>query len=188
MSACGWQGGNPGNSRSAEKPDTEACAAACALLKLQLMKTSLLGAVWLSVLMSGCLVSPVSQSGGMGSVTVTNSNPNAIVAAAQAVFPQSGYQLSGSNYPSSISFDKPSSRFANVVWGSYGNPQTIRVRVMINQIPGTNNYRLVPRVFSVSSAGEAGFEDKRPLMGMWDSQFGPLLKQVAAQAGGAGAM
>ena len=138
--------------------------------------------------MSGCLVSPVSQSGGMGSVTVVNSNPNAIVAAAQSVFPQSGYQLSKSNYPVSISFDKASNQFANIMWGSYGNPQTIRVRVSINQIPGTNNYRLVPKVYSVSSAGEAGFEDKRPLMGLWSSQFGPLLRQVAEQAGGAGAM
>ena len=158
------------------------------MLKLIPMKTSLFGAVALSLVLSGCLVSPVSQSGGLGSVTVNNSNPNAIVAAAQAVFPQSGYQLSNSNYPYSISFDKASNRFANVMWGSYGDPQTIRVRVMINQIPGTNNYRLVPKVYSVSDAGEAGFEDKRPLMGLWSSQFGPLLKQVAAQAGGAGGM
>jgi len=150
------------------------------------MKISLLGAV--ALLMSGCLVSPVSQSGGMGSVTVVNSNPNAIVAAAQAVFPQAGYQLATSNFPYSIAFDKPSSRFANIMWGSYGNPQTVRVRVNINQIPGTNNYRLAPKVFSVSSAGEAGFEDQRPVMGLWSGEFGPLLKQVAAQAGGAGAM
>ena len=152
------------------------------------MKISLLAVVLLSVLVSGCLVSPVSQSGGMGSVTVVNSNPGAIVAAAQAVFPQSGYQLATSNFPYSISFDKASNRFANIMWGSYGNPQTIRVRVNINQIPGTNNYRLVPKVFSVSSAGEAGFEDQRPVMGLWSGEFGPLLKQVATQAGGAGAM
>ena len=152
------------------------------------MKTSLLAVVALSLFLSGCLVSPVSQSGGMGSVTVVNSNPSAIVAAAQTVFPQSGYHLATSNFPVSISFDKASNQFANIMWGSYGNPQTIRVRVSINQIPGTNNYRLVPKVYSVSSAGEAGFEDKRPLMGLWSSQFGPLLKQVAEQAGGAGAM
>lgn len=137
--------------------------------------------------MAGCLTSPVEKSGGPGSITVINSNPTAIVAAAQAVFPQAGYQLSGSNFPNAISFDKASSRFANVMWGSYGNPQTIRVRVNINPIPGTNNYRLVPKVFSVSSAGEAGFEDKRPLMNLWSSQFGPLLRQVAEQAGGAAA-
>ena len=138
--------------------------------------------------MSGCLTAPVSQSGGLGSVTVNNSNPNAIVAAAQTVFPQSGYQLSKSNYTYSVSFDKASNRFANVMWGSYGDPQTIRVRVKINQIPGTNNYRLVPKVYTVSDAGETGFEDQRPLMGLWSGEFGPLLKQVAAQAGGAGAM
>jgi hypothetical protein len=137
-------------------------------------------------LVSGCLVSPVANSGGLGSVTVKNSNPSAIVAAAQAVFPQSGYQIGPVNFPNSISFDKGSSRFANVMWGSYGNPQTIRVRVRISQIPGTNDYRLSPRVFSVSDAGEAGFDDARPLMGLWSAEFGPLLKQVAAQAGGAG--
>ncbi|MFA7343661.1 MAG: hypothetical protein WC003_05095 [Terrimicrobiaceae bacterium] len=150
------------------------------------MKNFLLGAVLL--LVSGCLVSPVSQSGGIGSVTVTNSNSNEIVAAAQTVFSQVGYHLATSDYPYSISFDKPSSRFANIMWGSYGNPQTVRVRITINQIPGTNNYRLVPKVFSVSSAGEVGFEDQRPLMGLWSGEFGPLLRQVAAQAGGVGAM
>lgn len=149
---------------------------------------SLLGVAVLGSLLSGCLVSPVGQSGGLGSVTVTNSNPTAIVEAAQTVFPGAGYQLGPVNFPNSISFDKGSSRFANVMWGSYGNPQTIRVRVNIAQIPGTNNYRLSPKVFSVSDAGEAGFDDERPLMGLWSGEFGPLLKQVATQAGGAGAM
>lgn len=138
--------------------------------------------------LSGCLVSPVSTSGGIGSVTVVNSNPEAIVVAAQAVFPQSGYSLGPADFPNSISFDKGSSRFANVMWGSYGNPQTIRVRVNILPIAGTNNFRLVPKVFSVSDAGEAGFDSERPLMGLWSSEFGPLLKQVASQAGGAGGM
>ena len=140
------------------------------------------------LLFSGCLVSPVTQSGGLGSVTVQNSNPKAIMDSAQAVFPSAGYQVSSVNFPDSISFDKGSNRFANAMWGSYGDPQTIRVRVMVAQIPGTNNYRLSPKVFSVSDAGEVGFEDERPLMGLWSSEFGPILKRVAAQAGGAGAM
>ena len=152
------------------------------------MKKSLLVPIVLSLILSGCLTSPVSRSGGIGSVTAPNSNPNAIVAAAQEVFPKYGYQLARSNYPYSISFDKASSKFANVVWGSYGNPQTIRVRIKLNQIPGTNDYRLVPKVYSVSDAGEIGFESQSPLMGLWAGEFGPLLKQVADQAGGAGAM
>jgi len=152
------------------------------------MKFSFLPVVAIASLVSGCLVSPVAKSGGPGSVTVTNSNPAAIGAAAQAVFPQAGYQVGPSNFPDSISFDKGSNRFANIMWGSYGDPQTIRVRLEINQIPGTNDYRIVPKVYSVSDAGEAGFDDPRPLMGLWSAEFGPLLKQVAAKAGGAGAM
>jgi hypothetical protein len=134
------------------------------------------------------MVSPVGKSGGIGSVTVTNSNPAAIVAAAQTAFAESGYRLGPANFPDSVSFDKGSNKFANVMWGSYGDPQTIRVRVKMVQIPGTNDYRLVPKVYSVSDAGEAGFDDPRPLMGLWSGEFGPLLKRVAAQAGGAGAM
>lgn len=121
-------------------------------------------------------------------MTVTNSNPSAIMTAAQNVFPAAGYQVGPVNFPNSISFDKGSSRFANIMWGSYGNPQTIRVRLNISQIPGTNDFRLSPRAYSVSSAGEAGFEDARPLMSLWAAEFGPLLRQIAAQAGGAGAM
>lgn len=137
-------------------------------------------------LLTGCLTTPVDQSGGPGSVTVTNSNPTAIIAAAQSVFPNYGYTPAFGNGVSSVVFDKNSNKLANVLWGSYGCPQTIRVKVKIVQIPGSNNYRISPKVYTVSDAGEAGFESKRALMGLWGSEFGPLLKQVAAQASGAG--
>ena len=106
----------------------------------------------------GCLVSPVSGTGGIGSNTVVNT----------------------------ISFDKRAGGFGNMMWGSYGNPQTIRVRVSMLPIPGTANIRLVPKLYSVSSAGESGFEDQRPLMGLWNGEFGPIFKKISAQAGGAG--
>jgi len=152
------------------------------------MKISLPGVAVAVLLVSGCLVSPVERSGGPGSVTVTNSNPSAIMTAAQNAFAGAGYQVGPVNFPNSISFDKGSSKFANIMWGSFGNPQTIRVRLNITRIPGTNDFRLAPRAYSVSSAGEAGFEDARPLMSLWTAEFGPLLRQIAAQAGGAGAM
>ena len=139
-----------------------------------------------SFLLCGCLVTPVSQSGGIGSVTVTNSNSQSIITAAQNVFSQYGYALSDTHYPSSISFDRDSSKFANVAWGSYGQPQTIRVKVNITAIPGSNDYRISPKVYTVTSAGEVGFESKRPLLGLWNSQFGPLLQRVSTQASGAG--
>ena len=147
---------------------------------------ALLAATALFLMLSGCLVTPVEKSGGIGSITVSNSNPGAILAAAQDIFPMYGYQLHRVNALSSVSFDKSSSRIANVMWGSYGDPQTLRVKVMIVPIPGTDDYRVSPKVFTIGNAGEAGFEDKRPLMSLWSGEFAPLLQKVAAQAGGAG--
>ena len=123
----------------------------------------------------------------MGSVTVTNSNPTAIVTAAQSVFPNYGYTPTfGGDGVTSACFDKNSNRVANVLWGSYGDPQTLRVKMKIVQIPGTNDYRISPKVYTVSDAGEAGFESNRPLIGLWSSEFGPLLKKVSSQASGVG--
>lgn len=134
------------------------------------------------LVVGGCLVSPVSTAGGIGAVTVRNSNPNSIIAALQNEFSQNGYTLSDSNYPDSVSFDKPAGAFGNAMWGSYGAPQTIRVKVSIVPVPGTTNYRLEPRVYSVTDAGEAGFDQQRPLMGLWNAEFGPLLNRAAKQA------
>ena len=139
------------------------------------------------MLFSGCLVTPVSESGGMGTDTVTNSNPGAIIAAAQSVFPNYGYTPTfGGDGITSVCFDKNSNKVANVLWGSYGDPQTLHVKVKIVRIPGTNNYRITPKVSTISDAGEAGFESKHKLGGLWASQFGPLMRQVAARASGAG--
>jgi hypothetical protein len=118
-------------------------------------------------------------------VTVKNSNPGAIVSAAQSVFPSYGYTWSGTGL-SSVSFDKDSNKLANVLWGSYNCPQTVRVKLKIVQIPGTDDYRVSPRAYTVSDAGEAGFESKRALAGLWNGEFGPLLKKVTAQAAGVG--
>ena len=139
------------------------------------------------LLVTGCLTQPVSSSGGPGSITVKNSNPTAIIAAAQEVFPDYGYSPHGGNGISSVSFDKDSNKLANVLWGSYDCPQTIRVKVRIVQIPGTNDYRISPKVFTVSDKGEAGFESKRALVGLWGAEFGPLLKKVSSKASDAGA-
>lgn len=136
-----------------------------------------------SLCLVGCLSSPITSSGGIGAVTVHDTNADAVTAAARDVFATRGYTLSGVDYPDSISFDKPAGGFGNVMWGSYGNPQTIRVRLAMVQIPGTDNIRLEPKVFSVSDAGEAGFDNARPLFGIWNAEFGPMLKDIARKAG-----
>jgi hypothetical protein len=154
-----------------------------------LQASLLLCSLLCTLLLAGCLVTPVSESGGMGSVTVTNSNPGAIIAAAQSVFPNYGYSSTfGGDGVSSVCFDKNSNKVANVIWGSYDDPQTLHLKVKIVQIPGTNDYRISPKVSTISDQGEAGFESKHKLNGLWASQFGPILKKVAAQASGAGGL
>lgn len=137
-----------------------------------------------AVFLSGCLASNISSSGGIGAVTVKNTNPNAVISAAQDVFSQKGYTLSGSNYPDSVSFDKPAGGFGNAMWGSYGDPQTIRVKLALVPVPGTSNIRIEPSVYSVGDAGEAGFDSERPLIGLWNAEFAPMLGRIAQQAGG----
>jgi len=134
----------------------------------------------------GCLASPVGQSGGVGAVTVNNTNVAAIMEAAGDVFPQYGYTMGPVNYPDSFSFEKPAGGFGNLMWGSYHEPQTIRVRVRVQPLADGNNYRLIPNVYSVTSAGEMGFEDQRPLIGLWSAEFRPILRKIQAQAAGAG--
>jgi hypothetical protein len=133
--------------------------------------------------LAGCLSNPIAMSGGIGAVTVKNTTPDAVINAAETVFAGRDYTLSDSNYPTSISFDKPAGGFGNIMWGSYGNPQSIRVKIRMVQIPMTPDIRLEPSVYSVSNAGLAGFDDAHPLMGVWNAEFAPMLKQVAQMAG-----
>jgi len=140
----------------------------------------LLGCV-VALFFAGCLTTPVSQGG----IQVTNSNVSAIIDAANTVFAQSGYSPGPANYPDSVSFDKPAGAFSNLMWGSYERKQTIRAKVRMTPIPGTNNFRLSAQASTVTSAGEAGFEDSRKIS-LFSGEFTPLLRQIAAQASGAG--
>jgi len=62
------------------------------------------------------------------------------------------------------------------------------VKVSIIPVPGTKNYRLSPKASTITSQGEAGFESKRPLVGLWNGQFQPVLDKVSDQASGAGGL
>lgn len=119
-------------------------------------------------------------------MTVSNTNVNAIISAAQGVFASSGYTSSGSNYPNSISYDKPAGNLGKLMYGSYGVSTTVRATLNMTPIPGTNDFRLSTKVTRVSDAGEAGFEDSNATMGLWSGEFKPLLRKIAQQAGGAG--
>jgi len=135
-------------------------------------------------LLGGCLTTPVAKSGGAGAVP--NTNAFAIMNAAQSVFAEYGYTPGPSNFPESISFNKPAGSFGELMYGSYGVSTTVRVKLLMVQLPGTNNYQLSTRVSRVSDAGEAGFEDSQKMLGMWSAQFKPLLQKISAQAANAG--
>ena len=143
----------------------------------------LLAACLAVLFIAGCLSTPIANSGGIGAVTVKNTSLDRVISAAQTVFAGRGYTLSDSDYPESISFDKPAGAFGNAMWGNYGNPQSIRVKIKMVPIPMTSDIRLEPRVYSVGDAGEAGFDNERPLVALWNAEFGPMLKQVASLAG-----
>ncbi len=145
--------------------------------------------VGLAVLLSGCLVSPVEREGGPGSVTVANTNPGAIERAAVFAFQKAGYSRGPSGFPQWISFDRRSGAFGELMFGSYGRETTFRVRVDMLPIPGTNDFRLVPRVSRVSQAGVVGFERDTKMLGFWAGQFRPIMREIqqeAANAGGGG--
>lgn len=143
---------------------------------------------FLTLALTGCLVSPVGGSGGIGATTVTNSNPMAIINAANEVFAGAGYSMGPANYPDSVSFDKPAGAFGRAMYGSYGETTSYRATLQIVNLPATNNYRIGVKVSRVSDAGEAGFEDSVPMMGIWSAEFAPLLKQIRQMASDAGAM
>lgn len=139
--------------------------------------------------LAGCLTTPVAKSGGSGAGTVVNSNPSAIIAAATSVFAEYGYTLGPVDYPNSVSFDKPAGTFGKLMYGSYGVTTTVRVKLSMIPLPGTNaNYRLSTQVSRVSDAGEAGFEDSQRMLGLWSAEFKPLVRQIITRASNAGAL
>jgi len=140
------------------------------------------------LLLSGCLTTPSGAGGGMNSVLVSNTNVNAIIAAANDVFPLYGYTSSTMSYPDSASFDKPAGAFGKLLYGSYGTTTSMRAKLVMTPVPGTNNFQLTIRVSRVTNAGQAGFEDSRKMLGLWSGEFMPLMRKISAEAGGAGPM
>lgn len=139
----------------------------------------------MAVIFSGCLASPVGSSGGIGTVTIENSNTWAIESAAREVFREYGYTLASSNLPDSISFDKAGGGFQNLMWGSYDQTTTVRVRLTIDPIGAGGNYRVSPQLRAVNDAGEAGFESSHPITSLWATEFIPIMKQIKARASNA---
>jgi hypothetical protein len=145
-----------------------------------------LAALATAFLLSGCIVSPVGSSGGLGANTVIDSNPTAIIRAAKQAFASAGYSMGPSNYPDSVSFDKPAGGFGQAMYGGWNDSVTYRAKLNIVPIPGTNNYRISVNVSHVNETGMAGMDDSVPMTGLWSAEFAPLLSQIRKQASSAG--
>ena len=147
-------------------------------------------AVFLSLavvfMLAGCLTSRVERSGGPGSITVPNTNPDAIRLAAQAVFPRYGYSAARSDFPRSLSFDRPAGRFGEWMFGGFNQTTSFRVRMQIVPIPGTHDIRLMTQVSRVNNANRAGFERENQMLRSWASQFQSILRDIKAKAANAG--
>ncbi|MFZ4599810.1 MAG: hypothetical protein ACOYNN_14295 [Terrimicrobiaceae bacterium] len=137
-------------------------------------------------LFSGCLTQPVARSGGPGSITVPNSNPIAIQRAANSAFSQYGFSPSRRNPPGSLAFDRPAGTMGSLAFGGMMRTTSFRVRVQLIQLPGTNDFRLIPEVDRVNNANVAGFEDSVRMMNVWSGQFKPIMRQIKEQASNAG--
>lgn len=137
-------------------------------------------------LLVGCIVSPVGSSGGFGATTVTNSNPSAIISAANSAFASAGYSMGPADYPDSVSFDKPAGAFGQAMYGGWNDSVVYRARLNMAPIPGTNNYRISVSVSHVNETGMAGMDDKVGMSGLWSAEFAPVLAQIRNQASGAG--
>jgi len=145
----------------------------------------LLAAVILSFSLAGCMTASNSSAGGLAATTVPNTNLNAITNAANDVFSDAGYSVGPVDYPDSISFDKPAGGFGQAMWGGYNQTTTYRAKLRMVPLSG-NDYRLAVSVSVVNDADQAGFEDARPVLGLWSAEFIPLLNKIKAQAADAG--
>jgi hypothetical protein len=144
--------------------------------------TALLAAAFL---LTGCLATPVERSGGPGSVTIEKTNPSAILTAARRVFAERGYTTGPGQFPQHISFQRPAGRTGELFFGSFNRETLIRVRLDLRPIPGTQNFRVEPQVFRVSTSGRLSSERDTRMLRTWSAQFGPMLRQIRDEAANA---
>lgn len=132
--------------------------------------------------LTGCLVSPVENSGGPGATTVKNSNPTTIFAVSREVFARYGYRPGPSNFPNFMAFGRPAGTAGELAFGSTMRSTDFRVQIQVLRIPGSNDFRLIPRVSRVNSAGRPGFERETQMLRTWNHQLRPLMREIRNRA------
>lgn len=151
---------------------------------MHLLHRSLLAVAVLAL--AGCLASPVERSGGPGSVTIPDTNPSAIRAAAVRAFARYGYEPGPSGFPRWITFQRPAGRTGNAAFGGPFGDAAIRVRLDLAPVPGTRDIRVMPAVYRVTNASRSRFERETPMSRMWSGQFRSALQEIKRTSAGAG--
>ena len=136
-------------------------------------------------LLAGCLFRPMEKSGATGSTTIRNTTPEAIRRAAVPVFDRHGYTEGRSRFPQSLTFERPAGKLGEFMFGSFSQTTTFRVVLQLVPLAGSRDFRIIPSISRVNSAGVAGFERDTRMLGMWSGQLRPILREIDERASGA---
>jgi len=136
-------------------------------------------------LLAGCLFRPLADSGATGSTTIRNTTPDAIRRAAVPVFARHGYTERPGRFPRSLTFERPSGKLGEFMFGSMTQTTTFRVVLHLVPLPESRDIRINPAIFRVNNAGITGFEHDTRMLGMWSGQLRPIFREIDERAAGA---
>jgi len=127
----------------------------------------------------------MENSGATGSTTIRNTTPEAIRSAAIPVFARHGYAERRSRFPQSLTFERPAGKLGEFLFGSFSQTTTFRVVLQLVPLTKSRDFRIIPGIYRVNSAGIAGFERDTRMLGMWSNQLRPILREIDERASGA---
>lgn len=132
--------------------------------------------------MTGCATDPVDRSGISGSITVPNTNPEAIRRAALPAFAHYGYSLGRGTTAQSLAFERPSAQFAERLLGTPPTTANLAVRLQLLPLPHNNDFRLLVQVHRIDLRQPTGTTADAKSVHLWMSQFESILREIRANA------
>ena len=137
------------------------------------------------LVLSGCLSYPTAQS-GPGTVTIPNTNPRAIFNAAEMTFSNAGFTRSASHFPHSITFEQRQSPGRKMAVSFDTRASSYRVILHIARLPGTHDFRLMPRVDRMDHRRVADVGRRSQIVRVWSGRFQSLVVRTRTRAANAG--
>lgn len=137
------------------------------------------------LVLSGCLSYPTGQP-GPGTVTVPNTNPRAIFNAAETTFSNAGFTRTASHFPHSITFEQRQGHGRTMGASFDTRASSYRVILQVAQLPGTHDFRLMPRVDRADHRNVADLGRRSQIVRVWSGQFQSLVVRTQTRAANAG--